>query len=393
MARNGKGRRAVVLTADQFEDMELFFPVFRLLEEGWQVDIAVRFPDGTRHRERVKPPATTYTAALRWGEQRQAALLAQGGPKTQGPAPTLAAFWPRFMEGYAKANQEKPSSIETRERIWKKHLEPALGGLSLDRIGDEQVQQLKGRLSEKNPKTVNNVLTNLNKLLRVAVEWRVMQAMPCRIRLLKTARPMVEFYELEELERLVEAAGKVDARALIAVLLGADAGLRLGEILGLEWPDVDLGRGLLKVQRAVYGAHVTVPKGGKPRVVPMTSRLQEALAAHRHLRGDRVLYQEDGTPAEKWWLKWMVDVVERRAGLRRGGRLHILRHTFCSRLAARNVPMLTIQALAGHQSLETTQRYMHLSQAAPQEGIRALERGTRLSPDESAQRKPSEDAR
>ena len=79
---------------------------------------------------------------------------------------------------------------------------------------------------------------------------------------------------------------------------------------------------------------------------------------------------------------------------RRGGRVHILRHTFCSRLAARNVPMLTIQALAGHQSLETTQRYMHLSQAAPLEGIRALEsRGTMLAPDESAQRKSSEDAR
>ena len=40
---------------------------------------------------------------------------------------------------------------------------------------------------------------------------------------------------------------------------------------------------------------------------------------------------------------------------------------------ARNVPMLTIKELAGHRSLETTQRYMHLSAAAPREGIRALE--------------------
>ena len=38
--KDGKGRKAIVLTADQFEDMELFFPVFRLLEEGWQVDVA-----------------------------------------------------------------------------------------------------------------------------------------------------------------------------------------------------------------------------------------------------------------------------------------------------------------------------------------------------------------
>ncbi len=361
--------------------------------EGLQVFIAVTFPDGRRHRERVKPPVSTRTAALRWGEQRQAALLAQGGPKVQGPAPTLAAFWPRFMEGYAKANQEKPSNIDTRERIWMKHLGPALGTLTLDRIGDEEIQQLKGRLSKKSPKTVNNVLTVLSKLLKVAVEWKVITAMPCRIRLLKTAKPVVEFYEDAELERLVEAADKVDRRALIAVLLGADAGLRLGEVLGVEWPDVDLARGLLKVRRAIYGAHVTLPKGGKPRVVPLTARLKAALQAHRHLRGERVLYRDDGEPADREWLKWLVNVVERRAGLRRGGRLHILRHTFCSRLAARNVPMLTIQALAGHRSLETTQRYMHLSQAAPQEGIRALEKFTQDAPGAAAPGKLNEDAR
>jgi site-specific recombinase XerD len=107
----------------------------------------------------------------------------------------------------------------------------------------------------------------------------------------------------------------------------------------------------------------------------MTFRLREALAEHRHLRGDRVLYQDDGKPAGKWWLKWLLDVAERRAGLRKGGRVHILRHTFCSRLAARNVPMLSIKELVGHQSLETTQRYMHLSSAAPKEAIRALEAG------------------
>ncbi len=115
---------------------------------------------------------------------------------------------------------------------------------------------------------------------------------------------MVEFYEAEELQRLVEAAGKADPRALVAVLLGGDAGLRLGEILGVEWPDVDVGRALLKVRRAVYGAHVTLPKGGKPRVVPMTERLRRALGEHRHLQGERVLYQDDGRPAEKCWLKW-----------------------------------------------------------------------------------------
>lgn len=103
-------------------------------------------------------------------------------------------------------------------------------------------------------------------------------------------------------------------------------------------------------QQALAGA----PRVAKPRVVPMTIRLKEALVSHRHLRGDRVLY---------------------RAGLRPGGRVRILRHTLCSRLAARNVPLLSIKELAGHQSPETPQRYMNLSSAAPREAIRALELG------------------
>lgn len=131
-------------------------------------------------------------------------------------------------------------------------------------------------------------------------------------------------------------------------------------ILALEWSDLDFARGQIKVQRALYEPKsgkpiVTLPKGGRPRIVPMTARLKRALADHRLL-------------------------------------LHILRHTFCSRLAARNVPMLSIRELAGHQSLETTQRYMHLSSAAPREAIALLDRGELGETSSGAEEKCSNDA-
>ena len=84
------------------------------------------------------------------------------------------------------------------------------------------------------------------------MDWRVIPAMPCRIRLLKAAKSVVEFYEDEEYERRVDVAEKVDARVHIAVLLGGDAGLRRGEIVGLEWSDVDFGCGLLKVRCSIW---------------------------------------------------------------------------------------------------------------------------------------------
>jgi integrase len=79
-------------------------------------------------------------------------------------------------------------------------------------------------------------------------------------------------------------------------LLGGDAGLRLGEIIAVEWRDVELGARRLTVQRAEWLGHVTVPKGGRSRRLPMTQRLTAALKAAQHLRSDRVLCLADGAP-------------------------------------------------------------------------------------------------
>ncbi|MFL5345758.1 MAG: tyrosine-type recombinase/integrase [Hyalangium sp.] len=62
--------------------------------------------------------------------------------------------------------------------------------------------------------------------------------------------------------------------------------------------------------------------------------------------------------------------------------LHVLRHTFCSRLAMRGAPAKAIQELAGHENLSTTQRYMHLSPAAKDAAISLLdEAASRISGD------------
>jgi integrase len=69
------------------------------------------------------------------------------------------------------------------------------------------------------------------------------------------------------------------------VLLGGDAGLRLGEIVALEWQDIDLRTQRLNIQRSDWCGHVTVPKGGRSRRLPMTERLTRALkTTRRHSR-------------------------------------------------------------------------------------------------------------
>jgi integrase len=275
------------------------------------------------------------------------------------------------MDGYARANRQKPSGIAAKETILNRHLIPTLGDKKLDAITNEDVQRLKQRLKEKAPKTVNNTLTVMNVLLKAAVEWGVIERHPCSIRLLPTPITEAQFHDFDAYDRLVQAANRLDPNGYLLVLLGGDAGLRLGEMMALEWSDVDLGKRQLCVQHSDWKGHVTTTKGGRPRHVPMTERLAAALHAHRHLRGKRVLVRAGGEPLT---MKIVQDHVARAAqkGAVRPG-VHILRHTFCSHLSMRGAPARAIQELAGHQDLKTTQRYMHVSPAAVHDAIRLLD--------------------
>ena len=351
---------------------------------GWEVDIRVVTPDGTREvRERKRAPISSRSAAGRWAESRERVLFERLMKPPQDnvvrkEVPTLREFAPRFLDGHARANRLKPSGIAAKEVLLRVHLVPALGQKQLDAIRNEDVQRLKSTLSSKAPQTVNNVLTVLNMVLKKAVEWEVLDHVPCSVKLLRVPKGSTAFFDFDEYERLVATAKTADPMMYIIVLLGGEAGLRCGEMLALEWRDIDLAKRQLCVQRTDWNGEVTVPKGGRLRYVPLTLRLTAALRDHRHLRHPRVLCGVDGHPLTRQQVVYRARRAARRAQLTKEG-VHILRHTFCSHLAMRGAPVRAIQELAGHQELSTTQRYMHLSPAALDGAIRLLDQSAAVA--------------
>ena len=341
---------------------------------GWEVDIRVILPDGRARRERRRAPVSSKSAATRWAQARERELLIHRPTKPRREVPTLREFAERFVEGYARANRQKPSGIAAKEMILRVHLIPRFGSQRLDAIKNEHVQRLKHALRTKAVKTVNNVLTVLNVLLKTAVEWDVLEQMPCTIRMLPVPKTSASFHDFDVFERLVDTARETDWQIHLIVLLGGEAGLRCGEMLALEWPDVDLTTRQLCVRRSDWEGHITVPKGGRQRYVPLTIRLARALREYRHLNSPRVLCQPDGSPLTRKTVQSWMRRVTRRAGITNNG-VHVLKHTFCSHLAMRGAPARAIQELAGHQDLSTTQRYMHLSPAAIEGAIRLLDQG------------------
>src|SRR5437899_1500454 len=100
----------------------------------WEVDIRVRLANGRRLRERRVISHRSKSAATRWGQDRERHLLQHGPAEAPKEVPTLEEFAPRFLDGHARANRQKPSGIAAKETILDTHLVPLLGSKKLDTI-------------------------------------------------------------------------------------------------------------------------------------------------------------------------------------------------------------------------------------------------------------------
>lgn len=265
----------------------------------WEVDISLRLPNGLMHRERKKAPVASKSGSQRWGEEYERHLLQHRPSQVKKEVSTLTEFAPRFVDEHARANRQKLSAIAATESILKWHLVPALGRHRLDTITNQEVQRLKLTLHDKAPKTVNNVLTVLSTVLKKAVEWGELERVPCTIKLLANPRRAMAFLDFEEYERLLDGSQTRCPDTYLMALLGGEAGLRLGEMVALEWKDVDLQARQLTIERSDWCGQVGVPKGGRSRRIPLTLRLATALKAFRHLRAARVFCLADGGPTTR----------------------------------------------------------------------------------------------
>jgi integrase len=285
--------------------------------------------------------------------------------------PTFAAFAKVFMATYAKANN-KPSEQASKESILRHRLIPRFGKRRLDSFKVLDIDQLKADMLEENynRKTINNSMAVWAKLLHYAQDQELIGKTP-RFKFLKIREEKFDFFDFDEIERLVAAAtDEPERRAMI--LLGAEAGLRMGEMLALTQDCVDYRSGNLTIWENDWQGNVGSTKGGDRRTVPMTPRLRAALQAIRHLRADLVLCSGEGKRWTKHIVRAALRTICRRAGLRVVG-AHVLRHTFCSHLAMRKAAPKAIQELAGHKSLKVTLRYMHLTETALRDTMRLLE--------------------
>jgi integrase len=124
--------------------------------------------------------------------------------------------------------------------------------------------------------------------------------------------------------------------------------MRKGELLRLQWKDVDFETGMITVWAS---------KTDRYRTVPMTPLLAQTLRVMNNTKESDFVFTYGGKPTQD--LKRGFGTLIKKAGII-NCRFHDLRHTFCSHLAIAGVPLQKIKELAGHQNFQTTLLYAHL---------------------------------
>lgn len=327
--------------------------------KGWQA--TVTHPRIAPHRWRRQ--WTTYEDAEIWEAQAKADLLAGRSPD---------------MGGKERVSSEKPRTLRemidyTAKTAWadKKagdslarnaELVGEVIGLDMDVrkidafVIDKAVVDLKG-IGNSNG-TINRKMASLSKCLSVATELGIIKEKP-KIKRLREGVNRIRWFSDDELERMVAFFNHMGHEDMGHwVRFQADTGLRVGETRGLEWRDIQ-------------GDFVVLAdtKSEAPRGLPMTQAVRVGLAAMtKHQKGPWAW--ADSNHIRRWWDRLRLHMDWEATG---DDVPHALRHTFCSRLVQRGVPILTVKELAGHKSMEMTLRYAHLAPHNLVNAIKSLE--------------------
>ena len=271
------------------------------------------------------------------------------GPKT--PGHPMSAFVEEFLERYAR--NWKPGTLESNRYLIRSYILPAFGNMTVDAIEADDVRSWFASMAGK-PGSANRAMPVLSVMMRMAELWgyRAHNTNPCKRTRRYRMKPKDRFLTSEEMARLnaVLTRDEFWCPHIVAIVrLLMLTGCRFGEIAALEWDWIR--------DRRIF---LPDSKSG-PRTVWLSSAARAVIDAIPRY-GEDCPYLFPARPPTRpiATIQRQWDRIREEAGLT-GLRLHDLRHSWASVAAMNGVGMVTIARLLGHALVETTERYVHLS--------------------------------
>jgi integrase len=210
------------------------------------------------------------------------------------------------------------------------------------------------RLESVSASTVNVHIRSLRAFFNRLKRWKLLIESPCDgVPYVRVPQATPAYLSLEALRDFTRK--QTDAWLKRIVVFVSMTGLRLGEVLNLQWNDVDVGRKAIIV-RSNESFQV---KGGKNRTVPLNETAVAVLGPAGKPEG-YVFPGRRGGKAQDNYVSRTFRLAAREAGLDPKIHFHSHRHSFASLLVQRNVSLYQVKKLLGHSSPRVTEVYAHL---------------------------------
>lgn len=273
-----------------------------------------------------------------------------------------------YLESWRARQVHRDSTREQVESNFRRHVYPTLGDRQLRSLRPSDIQTwVSERSQHLAPRTVELIYRHLSSAMSDAEHDRLIGRSPCqRIRLPKATKEEVVPPTVDQVHALAEG---IAPRYRAAVVLGAGAGLRLGETLGLQVDRIDFLRRELRVDQQLLTPNNGPARLGPPktessrRTVPLADEVLVALSRHvEHfppVDGFVFTTQLDAPVRRSTWHPAWARALS-AAGVA-GVRFHDLRHFYASALIASGCSVKAVQKALGHASAtETLETYAHL---------------------------------
>jgi integrase len=342
----------------------------------WVLDIRYRTPAGVPKRFRRDAQVQTRAAATAEAKRLLARLAVIGTLENDEVEVvpiirTVGAAVEHFE--LVELPKKKPSTRRGYGVIIETEIKPRYASTVVEELTKEAFIRLDTELVEagQSPSTRRNILVVLRRILRSVVDAGWLERMPDLPPLPRVGRKIARAMSWKESEAILKSGNPAFQ---LAGLLARDAGLRAGEVRGLRWSDLDLAARTLTVRRAICCGVAAPPKSGHERVVPLTEQLFAAISSSKGKRRSPWGPVAPNTLGRVWsesGLRSAFKLACERAGVI-GWRLHDLRHLFVTSLFKAGAAAPTVQQLAGHELLTTTQLYSHTDADACRAAIAAL---------------------
>ncbi len=350
----------------------------------WYVNIYV---NGKRKSKKIgsKPLAEEVAAKIR-------AKLLLGDlelePKKVFTFDEYALLW---IENYIKPVR-RPSTTERYESILRLYVLPTFSKKPLDKITRADVKSFLLHLHKngKSRSTISLCRDVLSGVLVQAIDDELIHTNPVVgvLKMLKLERDKkipVEPMNFEEVALFLDTCKQTQPWHYPLFLTAFRTGMRMGELLALEWRDIDFNGRFIRVERSFKRNEVQGTKTNKSRRVDMsnqlhdelhrlhTQRLQEALAKGKDYPNNIIFHHSDGGHISQNTIRNCFKRILVKAGLR-GLRFHDMRHTFASLLLTNGESLAYVKEQLGHSSIQmTVDIYGHLIPGSNRDAVNRLD--------------------